>query len=300
MDVEIIGATEPQIDAELMAMGQMLLQTLGLEVSLEINSLGCPKCRPGFRALLIDYLEQRKEELCQDCQRRLSTNPLRALDCKNRTCKALVQDAPSILEALCTECSEHFNGVEKTLNLLGVTYKKNHFMVRGLDYYTRTTFEFITTDLGAQAAVGAGGRYDGLIEQLGGPKLPGIGFALGVERLVLLLEQQADRQIPPPTTDIFIAALGEKAAEQSCVLTQRLRSLGLKAAMDYSGRSLKAQMKQAGRLQSRFTLLLGDNELEAECAVLRDMQSQEQSDFPLTGTIDEQARQLQRLLTPNT
>jgi histidyl-tRNA synthetase len=298
MDAEIIGATEPQVDAELMAMGQLLLTTLGLTVSLEINSLGCPTCRPDFRTRLIEYLEKQKNELCDDCKRRLTTNPLRVLDCKSRHCKALVQDAPSILDSLCPDCEEHFAGVEKSLKLLGVTYTKNRFMVRGLDYYTRTTFEFITGDLGAQAAVGAGGRYDGLIEKLGGPKLPGIGFAMGIERLVLLLEQQKDTPELKTTADIFIAALGEKAAEYSSVLVNDLRALGLKAAMDYSGRSLKAQMKQAGRTNSRFTLIVGDNELEQKEAVLRNMQTQEQDSFSLDGSIKEQAEQLRLNLSP--
>jgi len=292
MDVEIIGATEPQVDAELMAMGQMLLNSLGLKVSLEVNSLGCPDCRPAFRTQLIEYLEERKDDLCDDCKRRLSTNPLRTLDCKSRGCKALVQDAPSILKSLCNACNEHFAGVEHTLGLLDVTYSKNRFMVRGLDYYTRTTFEFITGDLGAQAAVGAGGRYDGLIEQLGGPKLPGIGFAMGMERIALLMEQQTESETSKPSTDIFVAALGAKAAEYGSVLVQNLRSLKLKAAMDYSGRSLKAQMKQAGRTGSRFTLIIGDNELAEKTAVLRNMQTQEQVGFPLDGTVTEQAEKL--------
>ncbi len=298
MDVEIIGATEPQVDAELMAMGQMLLNDLGLTVSLEINSLGCPACRPDFRVKLITYLEARKESLCEDCRRRLATNPLRALDCKSRGCKALVQDAPSILDSLCNDCNTHFAGVEHSLNLLGVTYSKNRFMVRGLDYYTRTTFEFITDDLGAQSAVGAGGRYDGLIEQLGGPPLPGIGFAMGMERLALLMDQQTDSTIPKSSTDIFIAALGDEATEYSSMLTHKLRTLELKAAMDYSGRSLKAQMKQAGRINSRFALIIGENELVEKQAVLRNMQTQEQVTFSLNEIIDEQAERLRSIIKP--
>ncbi|HHD63256.1 MAG TPA: histidine--tRNA ligase [Desulfobulbaceae bacterium] len=292
MDVEIIGAHEPQVDAELMAMGQMLMDALGLSVSLEINSLGCPDCRPGFRAHLIKYLEERKEDLCPDCRRRLTINPLRTLDCKNRGCKALVQDAPSILDALCNNCSEHFAAVEQTLNLLGVSYKKNRFMVRGLDYYTRTTFEFITDELGAQAAVGAGGRYDGLIRQLGGPDLPGIGFALGIERLVLLMTQQDNCKALKPSTDLFIAALGKEAAEYAAVLVHKCREHNLKTAMDYSGRSLKAQMKQAARTDSRYTLIIGDRELSEKKAILRNMQTQEQVTFPLGESIEKQAKKL--------
>ena len=297
MDVEVIGATEPQLDAELMAMGQMLLDTLGIRVSLEINSLGCPACRPAFRDKLIAYLDQHRESLCSDCRRRLETNPLRALDCKNRTCKALVQDAPSILDSLCSDCNDHFSAVKETLDLLGVSYRENRFMVRGLDYYTRTTFEFITDALGAQAAVGAGGRYDGLLRQLNGPDLPGIGFALGMERLILLMEQQEDRTPPQQTTDLFVAALGEKAAVHASMLVHALRRLGLAAAMDYSGRSLKAQMKQAGRVNSRFTLIIGDNELAGEEGILRDMNSQEQTRFSLSPAVDEQAQQMAAILS---
>ncbi len=297
MDVEVIGATEPQVDAELMAMGQMLLDTLGIRVSLEINSLGCPACRPAFRDKLIAYLDQHRESLCSDCRRRLETNPLRALDCKNRTCKALVQDAPSILDSLCSDCNDHFSAVKETLDLLGVSYRENRFMVRGLDYYTRTTFEFITDALGAQAAVGAGGRYDGLLRQLNGPDLPGIGFALGMERLILLMEQQEDRTPPQQTTDLFVAALGEKAAVHASMLVHALRRLGLAAAMDYSGRSLKAQMKQAGRVNSRFTLIIGDNELAGEEGILRDMNSQEQTRFSLSPAVDEQAQQMAAILS---
>lgn len=298
MDVEIIGATEPQIDAELMAMGQLLLETLGIHVSLEINSLGCPACRPGFRKQLIDYLEQRKEQLCPDCRRRLLSNPLRVLDCKNRGCKALVQDAPSILEALCTACHEHFTGVEKALQRLGVRYSRNHFMVRGLDYYVRTTFEFLTKDLGAQAAVGAGGRYDGLIEQLGGPPLPGIGFAMGMERLALLMEKQEQNEPPQPKTDLFIAALGPEATEYSAGLVHKLRIGGFTVAMDYSGRSLKAQMKQAGRLNSRFVLIIGENELAQEEGILRNMETQNQEQFSLKGSSDTQVRRMLAILKP--
>ncbi|MCI5211093.1 MAG: histidine--tRNA ligase, partial [Candidatus Electrothrix sp. ATG2] len=249
VDVEIIGAQEPQVDAELMAMGQMLLNALDLEVSLEINSLGCPACRPDFRKKLIDYLHERNDSLCDDCKRRTETNPLRVLDCKNRECKALVQDAPSIVENLCSACEEHFAAVQEQLDRLEVSYTLNRFMVRGLDYYNRTTFEFVTDKLGAQAAVAAGGRYDGLVEQLGGPKkTPGIGFGMGMERLFLLMQQQEGQQEEQAGADIFIAALGEQSIAFATPLVHQLRKLGLHAAMDYSNRSLKAQIKQAGRL----------------------------------------------------
>uniref|UniRef100_UPI004057361E histidine--tRNA ligase n=1 Tax=Candidatus Electrothrix sp. TaxID=2170559 RepID=UPI004057361E len=239
VDVEIIGAQEPEIDAELMAMGQMLLSQLNLDVSLEINSLGCPGCRPDFRKKLISYLQEHHDTLCEDCKRRTEQNPLRALDCKQPGCKVAVKNAPSILDNLCSACEEHFAVVQKQLDLLGVAYTLNRFMVRGLDYYNRTTFEFLTTDLGAQAAVAAGGRYDGLVEQLGGPKnTPGIGFAMGMERMVLLMQQQEGQQEKQGQggADIFIAALGKQAIEFAVPFVHQLRQLGLQAAMDYSNR----------------------------------------------------------------
>jgi histidyl-tRNA synthetase len=296
IDTEIIGAIEPQVDAELMALGQLLLGELGLSVSLEVNSLGCPKCRPDFRSNLVQYLTERMDGLCEDCKRRTATNPLRVLDCKNRNCKALVQDAPSILDSLCMDCDDHFSAVRKQLDALEVVYTLNRFMVRGLDYYTRTTFEFLTTDLGTQAAVAAGGRYDGLIEQLGGPKnMPGIGFAMGMERLTLLMQQQ-DNAVEPAGADIFVAALGEAAIKYCAPLVHQLRKLGLQAAMDYANRSLKAQMKQAGRVNARYTLIIGDQELAQQEGVLRNMENKEQQPFGLQGTQEELGKELYNLL----
>ncbi len=297
VDVEVIGAQEPQVDAELMAMGQMLLNELNLNVSLEINSLGCPECRPGFRKKLIAYLHERHESLCDDCKRRIEKNPLRVLDCKQQGCRAMVQEAPSIVDNLCSACEEHFAAVRQQLDRLEVAYTLNRFMVRGLDYYNRTTFEFLTTDLGAQAAVAAGGRYDGLVEQLGGPKkTPGIGFAMGMERLCLLMQQQEGQQEEQAGAYIFIAALGEQAIEFAAPLVHQLRKLGLQAAMDYSNRSLKAQMKQAGRVKAGFTLIVGEQELEKNEAVLRNMATQEQGAFPLQGTTTELSDNLVQLI----
>ncbi len=280
MDVEVLGTPNPKVDAEIMAMGAMLLEELGVTVSLEMNSLGCPVCRPGFRATLLAFIEDRKEALCDDCARRSKTNPLRVLDCKNSKCREQVEEAPSILEHLCDDCDEHFSAVQNGLQQLGVKYSLNKFMVRGLDYYTRTTFEFITENLGAQAAVGAGGRYDGLVEKLGGPKVPGIGFALGIERLVLLLqlqEEEADSSI----VDIFVAGLGEKASKFAFPLVHTLRKKGLQMAMDHEGRSLKSQMKQANKVNARYVLIIGENELEQGQAVLRNMETQEQQDIAI-------------------
>ncbi|WP_310599148.1 histidine--tRNA ligase [Desulfobulbus sp.] len=292
LDAEIIGASEPRIDAELIAMGRMLLDELGLNVSLELNSLGCPVCRPPFKERLVLFLEERQEALCDDCKRRTRTNPLRVLDCKKPSCRAVVQEAPSLLEVLCPDCDRHFVEVKTALEELRIPFQINRFMVRGLDYYTRTTFEFLTADLGAQAAVGAGGRYDGLIEQLGGPPLSGIGFAMGLERLALLMEQQNNRLIPAKGMDIFVAALGTATIAFAGQLTHALRHQGAKAAIDYSGRSLKAQLKQAGRINARFVLIVGEDEWMKGEAILRDMQTQEQRPFALSGSTEEQARRL--------
>ncbi len=287
MDVEVLGTPNPRVDAEVMAMGAMLLAELGVTVSLEMNSLGCPVCRPGFRETLLAFIDDRKDALCDDCARRSKTNPLRVLDCKNPKCREQVEEAPSILEHLCGDCDEHFGVVQDGLKQLGVQYKLNKFMVRGLDYYTRTTFEFITGDLGAQAAVGAGGRYDGLVEKLGGPKIPGIGFALGMERLVLLLQQQEETEVGENGIDIFVAGLGEKASEFAFSLVHSLRQKGMDTAMDHEGRSLKSQMKQANKVNAGHVLIIGENELEQGQAVLRNMENQEQHPIAINSGIHE-------------
>lgn len=283
VSVEVLGADNPRVDAEVMAMGSMLLERLGISVSLEMNSLGCPECRPVFRQRLLSFLEERMEHLCDDCKRRSSTNPLRALDCKNPTCREQVADAPSILENLCTGCDEHFQVVRTSLDKLKVTYRLNKFMVRGLDYYCRTTFEFITGDLGAQSAVGGGGRYDGLVEQLGGPKnTPGIGFAMGLERLVLLLQQQEkDQEKRIEELDIFVAGLGAVASEVCFDLVHELRLQRLRVGMDHEGKSLKSQMKQADKAGAAYVLIVGEDELVKGEGVLRNMATQEQQTIAL-------------------
>lgn len=273
LDIEVLGSESARVDAELMAMGSLLLLELGIQVSLEVNSLGCPECRPEYRALLLSYIDDRFDNLCTDCKRRSTTNPLRVLDCKNPACREQIVDAPSVQDHLCGECADHFTQVQADLELLGVEYSLNKFMVRGLDYYCRTTFEFITTDLGAQAAVGAGGRYDGLIETLGGPKdSPGIGFALGLERIILLLQQQEQQHVGSKGIDLWIAALGEAGGNSAFLLANELRKLNYTVAMDHEGRSLKSQMKQANKAGARFVLMLGDDELASGQGVLRNMQ----------------------------
>ena len=297
ISVEVLGLDHPRLDAELMAMAALIVERLGLSVSLEINSLGCPKCRPGFNKALLAFIAD-LDDLCDDCLRRRQSNPLRVLDCKNETCQSHYQQAPSILDHLCTDCDQHFSQVKEGLELLAVPYTVNHFMVRGLDYYTRTTFELLTTDLGAQAAVGAGGRYDGLVKQLGGPDVPGIGFGMGMERLALLLEQAGKAGKPAPV-QLFIAALGEAAQQRCFQLCQGLRRQGLNVAMDLQDRSLKNQMKQAGRAQAGFALIMGDDELNDNKAVLRNMASREQQDIELTDDLHGWCKKLASLVTKN-
>ena len=286
MDIEVLGSENPRVDTELMAMGAMLLEELGLQVSLELNSLGCPVCRPGYRAELLSYIAERHDALCSDCKRRSTTNPLRVLDCKVPSCREQILDAPSLLDHLCGQCKDHFDKVQAGLQQLGIEYRLNKFMVRGLDYYCRTTFEFITTDLGAQAAVAAGGRYDGLIETLGGPKnSPGIGFALGMERLVLLLQQQEKSVIEDHGIDLFIAGIGEQGAEAGFGLAHEMRAKKFSVAMDHEGRSLKSQMKQANKAGARFVLIIGADELLSGKGILRNMLiKEEQQDVLLSAS----------------
>ncbi|MEN8258875.1 MAG: histidine--tRNA ligase [Thermodesulfobacteriota bacterium] len=290
ISVEVLGTDLPRVDAELMAMAALIMEELGLSASLEINSLGCPKCRPGFNEALLKFIGG-IDDLCDDCLRRRETNPLRVLDCKSANCQAHYKNAPSILDHLCADCADHFSEVKKGLDLLDVTYTINSFMVRGLDYYTRTTFELLTNDLGAQSAVGAGGRYDGLVAQLGGPKVAGIGFAMGMERLALLLDQQEEK-ILEADLDLFIAALGPAAQDEAFKMCQALRAIGLSIAMDHQNRSLKNQMKQAGKARARFALIIGDEELANGQAVLRNMENRDQQDVALGGDVNDWSLEL--------
>ncbi len=266
---EAIGVEDPRIDAQILLMLHHFFTRIGISaVSLEINSLGCPVCRPDYRGQLIQYLEELLEPLCAECQRRYQTNPLRVLDCKVEACRLATADAPAMIDHLCGDCDQHFSQVRHYLDLLNVPYVVNARMVRGLDYYVRTTFELVTDQLGSQNAVAAGGRYDGLIESLGGPALPGIGFAVGLERLVLMLDKDADRTLLP---ELFIAALGSEAVEKAFVLMSKLQAQGVHAEMDFHGKSLKAQMRRADKLGAVHTLIIGDEELRSGQAQLKKM-----------------------------
>lgn len=255
---EVTGASDPIVDAQLLLMVSRLFHALGLdEPQLQINSLGCPTCRPAYREALVAFLAGCQEELCDDCRRRQDTNPLRALDCKAAGCIEATSGAPAMVDHLCGECADHFSAVQAYLSAAGVPYRINPRMVRGLDYYTRTTFELVTGQLGAQSAVAAGGRYDGLVAQLGGPAVPGIGFALGVERVALLLGDRC----PVRTPDLFVVLAGQAARLPGFRLAAELQERGLWVETDCEGKSLKSQLRRADKLKARFSMVLGDDEL---------------------------------------
>jgi histidyl-tRNA synthetase len=285
INVELFGDAGPISDADLIILSMELFRVLGLEnLTLNINTLGCPACRPHFKELLHRYLEDKAEALCSDCRRRAETNPLRVFDCKVPGCKEVMLDAPSILESVCEHCLRHFDSLQYYLKESNIPFVLNPHLVRGLDYYTRTTFEIQTTELGAQNAVAGGGRYDGLVEQLGGPSHPAIGFAVGMERVVALLGGLGPPNLDTPV--FFIAALGEKAQERAFGWTQELRKEGISTQMDYTSRSLKAQLKQADRLGATQVLIVGENELESGKAILRDMASREQEEVALENMVE--------------
>ena len=279
IDVELFGEEKPQSDAEIIFMLMHFLMSCGLKnLDLEINSLGCPACRPAFSKAVIDFLKGSEKHLCPDCQRRIHTNPLRVFDCKVETCAATIAQAPAILDFLCSDCNDHFEQVKSFLHDLNITFHVNARMVRGLDYYTRTAFEVKTNVLGAQNAVAGGGRYNGLVSDLGGPEVPGIGFAVGFERLVSCLPENGHDNFK---TGVFIAALGAKAQQMAFRLTHQLRVAGISAEMDYADKSLKSQLKRADKLNASFALILGDKEIEEQLALLRNMQTKDQQAIPL-------------------
>ena len=276
LDVEILGYEDARIDAEVILMLIHFLKSVGLRSpQLELNSLGCPSCRPSFRGTILQFLQGKEGDLCEDCQRRISTNPLRVFDCKVEECKQIIAQAPVIQDFLCGGCRDHFAGVLASLAVFDIPYTINPRMVRGLDYYTRTTFEITTDFLGAQNAIVGGGRYDGLVRDLGGPDIPGIGFAVGFERLLAMMPNDIGDDFAK-TPSLFIAALGGEAQKFAYQLCNRFRVQGIPTEMDYTAKGLKSQMKRADRLKCRKVLIIGDRELETQQADLRDMQTKEQ------------------------
>jgi histidyl-tRNA synthetase len=277
---EALGRGDPYIDAEILLLLHDFFQALGLtEPALQINSLGCADCRPQYRARLLAFLKEREAALCGNCQRRIDRNPLRALDCKEPGCIDATKDAPSIVDSLCAACREHFDTVQRLLVETHVNYTINPRMVRGLDYYCRTTFEWTTKMLGSQSAVAAGGRYDGLVQQLGGPPIPGVGFAIGVERLTMLLRLQKRGDTGGPA--VYFAWIGAKSRDWAFPVVHRLRRQGIGVEIDAESRSLKSQMRRADKLKAHSVVILGDDELGKGRAVVRDMSSKEQQEIPL-------------------
>ncbi|MFW6238659.1 MAG: histidine--tRNA ligase [Halanaerobiales bacterium] len=285
--VEVLGSNDPAVDAEIITLGMNFLHELGLkDLDLYINSIGCPECRAEYVDDLKEYLESYRDKLCADCSRRLKRNPLRILDCKQDECKQVIASAPRITDFLCQECEDHFSGVMSYLELANMTYEVDSKLVRGLDYYTNTAFEIKFSGLGAQDTIFGGGRYNGLAGEIGGRSVPGAGFALGVERLIMTLEKQEIELPVKRDIDLYITTIGEKAKNAAFSYVNELRKSGLKTVMDYLGRSVKGQMKDADRKNSTFTIILGENELETGRATVRNMKTGEEKEVELDKLVD--------------
>ena len=266
---------EPTQDAEVIVMLKNVLERIGItDLNFEINSIGDPECRPAYKNALLAFFGDRLGELCPDCQRRYSVNPLRILDCKVERCIALRQGAPVVTDYLCADCRNHFTELLSLLQMLDIRYTLNPNLVRGLDYYTRTTFEVTSEHLGAQKAVAAGGRYDGLVKGFDGPDTPAIGFAIGMERLAALLKETSEEHVPAPKA--FVATLGKEAEREGFKIAEALRAAGHRIELNYSGASLKSQMRKADRIGAEFAIILGDNELKAGQIQWKNLRSSEQ------------------------
>lgn len=280
--VEALGEANPAVDAEVILLAMNLLEGLGLkDLELSINSVGCPKCRSKYRTMLQDFFRDKLEDLCEDCRSRFERSPLRILDCKKDSDKSYMADAPKITDCLCEECADHFAKLKELLTSAGISFTHDPRLVRGLDYYTKTAFEIKYPPLGAQSAVAGGGRYDGLIEEMGGNPTPAVGFATGLERLLLALESQNLLPEKNRSVDAYVVALGEAAQAEGFKLLNSLRQQGLSAAMDFAGRSMKAQMKQADKLGAKYSVILGEDEIAEGVAMLRSMEDSSQAKVPM-------------------
>jgi len=278
---ELLGPSSPSADVELLTLLADLFHSLKVtDLTLELNSIGCPDCRPDYSAALTQFLDGVADNLCENCVRRRSTNPLRALDCKVPDCRTATKDAPAITECLCDTCADHHAQVKTGLDGVGIAYTENPRMVRGLDYYGRTAFEWITNKLGAQGTVAAGGRYDGLNEQLGGQSKPGIGFGLGVERLISLMPD-----VEAPRPDLFVVMLGDEAEARMLPLIRQMRDQGLVVDRTFDGASLKSQLKRANKSGARYGIILGGDELVRQICLVKDMVERAQEEVPLDGLV---------------
>ena len=295
--VECVGAAAPNADAEVISLAKSVLDNIGIKnISLEINSIGCPECRKEYHKALKEYFSANAENLCDTCKDRLDRNPMRILDCKSPVCKKIAENAPVVIDFLCEDCRDHFEKVKANLEAMQIEYTVNPKIVRGLDYYTRTVFEFVSGDIGAQSTVCGGGRYDGLIGQMGGPKTPSLGFAMGIERLMMVLSAQNAELPKAPTCDLFIATLGENAILKASALCRLLRDEGYKVQTDICGRGLKAQMKYADKIGAKFSLVLGDNEVESGKATLKNMSNSAEKEIALAEIVEELGEEIRKIL----
>lgn len=285
--VEAFGSSDPALDAEVIHLATQLLARVGLEgLSVQVNSLGCPACRPVYRQALLDHYRPELSGLCEDCRRRYAQNPLRLLDCKVEGCRRVAAGAPAILDHLCGECASHFARLQELLTDFGVAFQVNPRIVRGFDYYTKTVFEITYEELGAQSTVCGGGRYDGLVEQLGGKPTPSIGFGLGLERLLLTMHKQGVQVAGRPAPELFLATVGEEAGRRAPAIVARARRDGIAAQLDYMGRSLKGQLKYADKLGARFVAVLGEEELAAGKVRVKEMATGEEAEVALDGLVE--------------
>lgn len=282
--IEVFGSHEATADAEVIALADSFLREVGITgTSLEINSVGCPKCRPVYHEALKEYLKARLDKLCSTCDDRYHKNPMRILDCKVPSCQEVLVDPPLMIDYLCEECQEHFEKLKAYLTAMEVAFVVNPKIVRGLDYYTKTAFEFVSGDVGAQSTLCGGGRYDGLVEQIDGPATPGVGFGLGIERLLLALENTGKEFPKPPVVDIYIAAMGDDALVTGMNIVKRVRMAGLIGEIDHLKRSFKAQFKFADKLSSKYVMIIGEDEVKNKQVSVKNMETGEQSSIPFEG-----------------
>lgn len=286
--VECLGTASPAADAEVISLANEIFGFLGVRnLELQINSIGCPKCRAEYHKALKEYFESYKGELCETCLDRLDRNPMRILDCKSPVCSGIAEKAPVVLDFLCDECKDHFEMVKKYLESMKIEYKINPQIVRGLDYYTKTVFEFVSTEIGAQGTVCGGGRYDGLVEEMGGAHTPSLGFAMGLERLLLLIDAQGIELPEARRCDVYIASIGEKASLAASEIVTDLRSGGISAQFDVVGRSVKAQMKYASKINAQYSMVIGDSEIENNKAMLKNMDTGDMAEVELDTFADD-------------
>lgn len=280
--VEVFGSNSASVDAEVISLVWTVYKKLGVDdIELNINSVGCPKCRKEYNKILKDYLSSKLDNLCQTCQVRYEKNPMRIIDCKNEKCQSELKDVPLMIDYLCDECKSHFEQVKEYLSILNIKFVVNPKIVRGLDYYTKTAFEFISTEIGAKSTVCGGGRYDGLVEEIGGPPTPGVGFGMGIERLILTLENKGIEIPKPERLEVFLVTIGENADKEAFKILYNLREEGISAEKDHLGRSIKAQFKYANKLNAKFTLVLGEDELNKGLVKIKNMDTGQQTDIKI-------------------